>query len=102
MCVTSDADVSIVQYEPPVMVTAALKGLRKTVGMTSGLISMTAPGKQATICMPSLNSGSRQSPNGLLWSNAPGLVVCSLLLKTLSVAAIRYGESGNGKKEESS
>ena len=35
MCVASDADVSIVRYEPPMMVTAALKGLRKSVGMTS-------------------------------------------------------------------
>ena len=86
MCMASDADVSIVRYEPPMMVTAALKGLRKSVGMNSRLMAMTAPGKQTTICMPSLNSGSRQSPNGLLWSNTPGLVVCYFLLKTLSVA----------------
>ena len=56
MCVASDADVSIVRYEPPMMVTAALKGLRKSVGMTSRLMAMTAPDKRATICMPSLKA----------------------------------------------
>lgn len=77
MYVASDADVSIVRYEPLMMVTAALKGLRKSVGMTSWLMAMTASGKRAAICMPSLNSINRQSPNGLLESNTPGLVVCA-------------------------